>query len=327
MEQNERSAPVRALVTGAGGFAGRHLLGRLASETDWDLHANIHAVPKEPHSTTRIHWVTADLTSRDQAAALVERVRPDYVFHLAAQSNVMIAFKDPEATIMNNVVGQLNLLDALRKTSPAARILAVGSSEQYGLVRPQDIPIHEGVPFRPNNPYAVSKIAQDALALQYFLAYGQQIIRVRPFNHFGPGQSENFVAAAFAKQVALIEAGLQEPIIYVGNLEAARDFTDVRDMMHAYYLAITRGEPGDIYNIGSGKGRPIQWLLDTLISMSHVSVEIKQDPARMRPSDIPSNVCDNSHFVRQTDWQPRIDLEQTLRDVLEYWRERARAET
>src|SRR5207237_10205610 len=148
------------------------------------------------------------------------------------------AFKDPAATIMNNVVGQLNLLDALREYAPDARVLVVGSSEQYGLVSPEETPIDEDTPFRPNNPYAVSKIAQDALALQYFLAYGQPTVRVRPFNHIGPGPNEHFVAGAFARQVARIEAGLQEPIIYVGNLGAERDFTDVRDMARAYNLAI-----------------------------------------------------------------------------------------
>ena len=316
--------PPRALVTGAGGFAGKHLLDRLREATDWDLYGNVHQTPAVPHEIGRVHWLAADLTDREQAQSLTERVKPDYVFHLAAQSNVPLAFKNPEATIMNNVVGQLNLLEALRNSSPEARVLTVGSSEQYGLVRPEEVPIREDTPFRPNNPYAVSKIAQDALALQYFLTYDQKIIRVRPFNHIGPGQNEHFVAAAFAQQVASIEAGLQEPVIYVGNLEAIRDFTDVRDMVRAYELAITKGEPGEVYNIGSGKGRTIQWLLDTLISMSKVIVEVKQDPSRMRPSDIPANVCDNTRFVQQTDWQPQVPLEETLRDVLDYWRRKVK---
>jgi GDP-4-dehydro-6-deoxy-D-mannose reductase len=203
--------------------------------------------------------------------------------------------------------------------------MVTGSSEQYGLVRPEDIPINEDTPFRPNNPYAVSKIAQDALALQYFLSYGQQTIRVRPFNHIGPGQTEHFVTAAFARQVALIEAGQQEPVIYVGNLQADRDFTDVRDMVRAYLLAVTRGEPGEVYNIGSGRGRPIQWVLDTLVAMSTVEVEVREDPARMRPSDIPSLVCDPSRFHTRTGWRPEIPLEQTLRDILDYWREHVRS--
>lgn len=311
-------------MTGAGGFVGRHLLSHLAARTGWALYGNVHGVSPEPTGTVGAAWVTADLTLREQALEAVERVRPAYVFHLAAQSNVQQAFRDPEATLMNNVVGQLNLLDALRQTCPEARVLIVGSSEQYGLVKPEYIPIGEDTPFRPNNPYAVSKIAQDALALQYFLAYGQKTIRVRPFNHIGPGQNENFVAAAFAQQVARIEAGLQEPIIYVGNLEAERDFTDVRDMIDAYYLAITLGEPGEVYNIGSGRPYKIRRLLDTLVSMSNVAVEIKNDPARMRPSDIPSLVSDNTRFQELTGWQPKIPLEETLRDVLDYWREKVR---
>lgn len=318
----EKPAPVRALVTGAGGFAGKHLIYYLSAHTGWELYGNSHSAD-EPYDG-RIRWVHSDLTKKDEAASIVEQVKPGYVFHLAAQSNVQKAFKDPESTIMNNVVGQLNLLDALRRTCPEARILIVGSSEQYGLVRPEDVPIDEDTPFRPNNPYAVSKISQDALALQYFLAYSQQNIRVRPFNHIGPGQSEHFVAAAFARQVALIEVGKQEPVIYVGNLDAQRDFTDVRDMVRAYYLAVTQGEPGEVYNVGSGHAHSIQGLLDTLVSMSNVKVEVKHDPARMRPADIPILVGDMSRFRAKTGWQPEIPLEQTLRDVLDYWREKVK---
>jgi GDP-4-dehydro-6-deoxy-D-mannose reductase len=271
--------------------------------------------------------VAFDLLDAEQTAEMVEQVTPGFVFHLAAQSNVQKAFKDPEGTFTSNVVGQLNLLNALRTASPQARILVACSSEQYGLVRPEDTPIDEDVPFRPNNPYAVSKIAQDALALQHFLSWGQQTIRIRAFNHIGPGQSENFVASAFARQVALIEAGLQEPVLSVGNLEAERDFTDVRDMVRAYLLAITRGEPGEVYNIGSGKGHTIQSLLDAFLSSSNVPVEVREDPTRMRPSDIPVLVCDASRFRERTGWVPEISFEQTLQDILDYWREIVRTET
>jgi GDP-4-dehydro-6-deoxy-D-mannose reductase len=257
---------------------------------------------------------------------MVAEVRPHYVFHLAAQSNVQVAFKDPEATLMTNVVGQLHLLNALREYVPEARILIVCSSEEYGLVRPEDIPIDEDTPFKPTNPYAVSKVAQDALATQHFIAWGQRTIRVRPFNHIGPGQSELFVTAAFARQVAMIESGEQEPVIRVGNLEAERDFTDVRDMARAYHLAVLHGEPGEVYNIGSGRGYRMQWVLDTLVAMSNVEVEVRQDPARMRPSDIPRLVCDPTKFQTLTGWQPQIPIEQTLSDILDYWRGRVRAE-
>ncbi len=326
-DTNAPAAPVRALVTGAGGFVGKHLLSYLLDQTDWHIFLTTRSQAREAGDSERVSTLACDLLDAAHIVRVVERVAPDFVFHLAAQSNVQQAFKDPEGTYTGNVVGQLNLLTALRAVAPHARILVACSSEQYGLVRPEDIPIDEDTPFRPNNPYAVSKIAQDALALQHFLSWGQQTIRVRSFNHIGPGQSENFVASAFARQVARIEAGLQEPVLHVGNLEAERDFTDVRDMVRAYLLAITRGEPGEVYNIGSGKAHTIQSVLDAFLSGSKVAVEVRQDPARMRPSDIPVLVCDATRFHQRTGWTPQIPLEQTLGDILDYWRERVRADT
>jgi GDP-4-dehydro-6-deoxy-D-mannose reductase len=325
--QNAPTAPVRALVTGAGGFVGKHLITHLLDNTDWHIFPTTRSKGRGAGDSGRVSTLSCDLLDAAHTVEVVERVAPDFVFHLAAQSNVQLAFKDPEGTFTDNVVGQLNLLTAMRTAVPDARVLVACSSEQYGLVRPEDIPIDEDTAFRPNNPYAVSKIAQDALALQHFLSWGQQTIRVRAFNHIGPGQSENFVASAFARQVARIEAGLQEPVLHVGNLEAERDFTDVRDMVRAYLLAITKGEPGDVYNIGSGKAHTIQAVLDAFLAGSKVPVEVRHDPARMRPSDIPVLVCDATRFNRRTGWAPRIPLEQTLRDILDYWRERARAET
>ena len=316
----------RVFITGAGGFVGKHLLRYLSEKTDWELYGNAWQVSGSL-DLPDVRWLAVDLTKREETAKAVAEVKPDFVFHLAAQSNVQRAFQDPEGTIVNNIVSELNLLEALRKAAPEARIMITCSSEQYGLVRPEDIPIDEDTPFRPNNPYAVSKVAQDTLGLQHFLSYGQKTIRVRPFNHIGPGQTEHFVTAAFARQVALIEAGKQEPVIYVGNLEAERDFTDVRDMVRAYHLAITMGEPGEVYNIGYGKGLSIQWVLDTLIDISSVKVEVRQDPARMRPSDIPTLVCNPAKFHARTGWQPSIPIEQTLKDILDYWREKVRKET
>jgi GDP-4-dehydro-6-deoxy-D-mannose reductase len=315
-------APARALITGAGGFVGGHLLAYLREATGWELYANAHASRARRTESLNTYWVASDLTDRDETSRMVAEVRPHFVFHLAAQSNVQVAFKDPEGTMMTNVVGQLHLLNALREHAPDARIVVVCSSEEYGLVRPEDIPIDEDTPFRPNNPYAVSKVAQDALATQHFLSWGQKTIRVRPFNHIGPGQSEHFVTAAFAHQVALIEAGKQEPVISVGNLEAERDFTDVRDTVRAYRLAAEMGEPGEVYNIGSGRGYKMQAILDTLLSLSHVTVEVKQDPARMRPSDIPRLICDPRKFKAFTGWEPQIPVEETLSDILDYWRKR-----
>ncbi len=322
---DEKTAPVNVLVTGAGGFAGRHLIRHLSAHTPWRLYGNALGVPRWADEAVGVEWCTADLTHKDSTLRAVERVKPLYIFHLAAQSNVQQAFRDPEGTLMNNIVGQLNLLEALRSVVPDATVLVVCSSEQYGLVKPHEIPIDEDTPFRPNNPYAVSKIAQDALATQYFFSYGQKVIRVRPFNHIGPGQTEHFVASAFAQQVAKIEAGLQEPVIYVGNLEAGRDFTDVRDMVRAYHMAITLGEPGEVYNIGSGREYKMQWLLDTFVAMSDAKVQVKQDPSRMRPADIPSLVCDPRRFHKQTGWRAEIPMERTLHDILQYWRDTVRA--
>jgi GDP-4-dehydro-6-deoxy-D-mannose reductase len=314
-------------VTGAGGFVGRHLLAHLLDSTDWHVYCSTRAQVREAQLSERMSMLPCDLLDPERTRQMVEQVVPGFVFHLAAQSNVQQAFKDPEGTFTSNVVGQLNLLNALRTVAPKARILVACSSEQYGLVRPEDTPIDEDVPFRPNNPYAVSKIAQDALALQHFLSWGQQTIRVRAFNHIGPGQSEHFVASAFARQVARIEVGLQEPVLQVGNLEAERDFTDVRDMVKAYLLAITKGEPGEVYNIGSGTAHTIQSLLDAFLSASKVPIEVRHDPTRMRPSDIPVLVCDASRFRERTGWAPEIPFEQTLLDILDYWRGRVRAET
>lgn len=304
-----------------------HLLPLLLEKIGWQICCTSRSGSHDTKAEARLQWAVCDLTDMGQTSKVVEQVRPDFVFHLAAQSNVQAAFKEPGATFVTNVLGQLNLLNALRETVPQARILVACSSEQYGVVRPDDIPITEDTHFRANNPYAVSKIAQDAQALQHFLTWGQSTIRVRAFNHVGPGQSEDFVTAAFARQVARIEAGLQEPVLFVGNLEAERDFTDVRDMVQAYLLAIEQGQPGEVYNIGSGKGHTMQWILDTLLSMSTVHVEVKQDPARMRPSDIPILVGDATRFHTATGWQPKIPLEQTLKDILDYWRERVKRET
>jgi len=223
---------------------------------------------------------------------------------------------------VNNIIAELNLLRAVQELGLATRILLIGSSEEYGHVRPDDLPVNEETPFRPENPYAVSKIAQDMLGLQYFIAYKLPVIRVRPFNHIGPGQGEHFVSAAFAHQVAAIEAGRQQPVLRVGNLDAERDFTDVRDMVRAYHLAILQGEPGEVYNIGSGQAVAIRAILDILLSLSVVDVRVERDPNRLRPADVPRIVCDPRRFRTCTGWHPTISLQQSLRDILDDWRTR-----
>jgi GDP-4-dehydro-6-deoxy-D-mannose reductase len=198
------------------------------------------------------------------------------------------------------------------------------SSEEYGMVYPDEVPIAESNPLRPLSPYAVSKVAQDMMAYQYFQSYGLKTVRTRGFNHTGPRRGDVFVTSNFAKQLASIEAGEQEPVIRVGNLEAVRDFTDVRDMVRAYWLAVTKGKPGEVYNVATGSGITIQELLDRLLALSTAKVRVEQDPERMRPSDVVRLVGDSSKFRADTGWAPEIPFDKTLADLLAYWRERSK---
>jgi GDP-4-dehydro-6-deoxy-D-mannose reductase len=312
---------LRALITGAGGFVGGHLCAHLLAHTDWELLGTVYPQPVEaqpPEPCLRLKH--ADLRDVEGVRALVGEVQPDYIFHLAAQSFVPTSFADPWDTLENNIRAELNLLEAVRRSGREVRVLVIGSVEEYGAPKPEELPQTEESPLRPNNPYAVSKLAQDFLGLQYYLAYGVPVVRVRPFNHTGPGQSSRFVVPAFASQIARIEAGLQEPVMQVGNLEAARDFTDVRDIVRAYHLAVTQGEPGEVYNLASGHAQSVQGLLDMLLSYAQVEVRVERDPARYRPVDVPAVYGSAAKFRQQTGWEPQIPFEQTLRDTLEYWR-------
>jgi GDP-4-dehydro-6-deoxy-D-mannose reductase len=252
----------------------------------------------------------------------LEISRPDYIFHLAAQSFVPSSWSAPNDTIVTNVTGQANLFEAIRilKLDPVVQIAC--SSEQYGLVLPDEVPIRETNPLRPLSPYAVSKVAQDYLGYQYFQSYGLKVVRTRGFNHTGPRRGHVFVTSNFCSQVAAIELGLQEPVIRVGNLEAIRDFTDVRDMVRAYWLAVTKARPGEVYNIATGQGIRISEMLDRVIALAHVEVRVEVDPERLRPSDVEILIGDSSKFRADTGWEPRIPFEQTLQDLLAYWREK-----
>jgi len=269
----------------------------------------------------RLRLRHADLRDPEGVHALVGEVQPDCIFHLAAQSFVPTSFADPWDTLQTNVRAQLNLLEAVRRSGRDVRVLVVGSTEEYGAPKPDELPLTEESALRPSNPYAVSKVAQDFMGLQYHLAYGLPVVRVRPFNHTGPGQAPRFVVPAFASQIARIEAGLQEPVMKVGNLDAARDFTDVRDIVRAYHLAVEQGEPGDVYNLASGQPQSVRGLLEMLLSYSQVDIRVERDPDRYRPVDVPVVYGSAEKFHRRTGWEPQIPFEQTLRDVLAYWRE------
>ncbi len=316
------------MITGANGFVGLHLADYLLASTDWSLCLVSRSAEGEQRLRARftsyaerIQTVSADLQNADSLGAAIARLQPHYIFNLAALTSVRESISQPGETIANNIAGTLNLLEALREYGEAApRTLVVGSSEEYGHVLPQDIPVDEQTEMRPENPYAVSKIATDMLGLQYHLAYKLPLVRVRPFNHIGPGQSDRFVTASFARQIALIEREQQEPVVRVGNLSAQRDFTDVRDMVRAYYLAITLGAVGEVYNIGSDRAASIQSVLDTLVNYCKVSVAIELDSSRLRPVDVPLIVCDSRKFRQLTGWQPTIPLHHSLADILDYWR-------
>jgi GDP-4-dehydro-6-deoxy-D-mannose reductase len=315
---------LKALITGIAGFAGSYLAEHLLEHPGLEVCGLIHK--SEGHIAPLGHRLTllrGDVCDLKSVSDILISTKPDYVFHLAGQPFVPDSWRDPWDTFELNVRGQLNILRTAIQTVPQARILVIGSNEEYGLVSPEDLPIDENTALRPYNPYGVSKLAQDMLGLQYYLSHKLHTVRVRPFNHIGPRQSERFVTAAFAKQIAEIEMGLKPPVVKVGNLKVKRDFTDVRDVGRAYYLALTTGQSGQVYNIGSGQARGIQELLDHLLSLSQVEVTVEQDASRLRPSDIPIVLCDATRFREQTGWQPTIPFEQSLQDTLDYWRAKA----
>jgi GDP-4-dehydro-6-deoxy-D-mannose reductase len=317
---------MRALITGITGFAGSHLAEYvLAEQPGVEVYGTFRwrsRMDNVEHLDRKIKLVEADLRDYSSMHRALEETRPDFIFHLAAQSFVPASWNAPNDTIVTNATGQTNLFEAIRilKLDPVVQIAC--SSEQYGLVLPDEVPIKETNPLRPLSPYAVSKVAQDFLGYQYHQSYGLKVVRTRGFNHTGPRRGQVFVTSNFCSQVAAIELGLQEPVIRVGNIEAIRDFTDVRDMVRAYWLAVTKAKPGEAYNIATGKGIRIREMLDLVLSFSRVKVSLEVDPARLRPSDVEILIGDSSKFRADTGWEPRIPFEQTVQDLLDYWRER-----
>ena len=314
---------MRALITGLNGFAGSHLADFLLTQSNDEIFgAGIGDTANLAHLAGRVTFIEGNLTAPGFTGDLLARTQPERVYHLAGQAFPPISWQDPWTTLEINLRSQVNLLSAAARLNLSARILVIGSMDEYGRVEPHELPIRETTPLRPDSPYGVSKIAQDFLGLQFFLSHNLQVIRARPSNHIGPRQNEQFVTSNFAKQIAEIEIGKREPVLRVGNLTAQRDFTDVRDMARAYGLAIERGIPGEVYNICSERAVSIQHIVDVLISFSRVAIRIEHDPARMRPSDTPVMICDASKFRAQTGWHATIALETSLRDILDYWRER-----
>jgi len=268
-----------------------------------------------------VKLLVADITQPEAIRQVVAQAQPDLIIHLAAQSSVSASWKDPFGTLKVNAGGTIHLLEALRFEQLAPRIVLVGSGEQYGMVRPEDNPIREECPFRPANPYAVSKAVQDLYGYQYFVAYGLPILRARPFNHFGPRQTSTFVIANFARQIALIEAeSPAEPVLSVGNLQARRDFLPVEDVVAAYLAVAEQGQPGEAYNIGSGQARSIKAILDLLLTFARTSIQLREDPTRLRPVDVPLLEADSSRLRADTNWKPAVQFEFALQRTLDYWR-------
>jgi len=317
---------MRVLITGITGFAGSHLADYLLAEHPdveifgtWRWRSRTENIE---HLEGRIQLVECDLKDATAVRQTLGEIRPERIFHLAAQSFVPASWQAPAETLTNNIISQTNIFEAMRSLDLDARIQIAGSSEEYGLVLPDEVPIKESNPLRPLSPYAVSKVAQDLLAYQYFRSYGLKAVRTRGFNHTGPRRGEVFVTSNFAKQIASIEAGLREPVIRVGNLSAQRDFTDVRDTVRAYWLALEKGKPGEVYNLCSGHAVTIAELLDMLLAHTDTEVEIEVDPDRLRPSDVEILLGDSSKFQGDTGWQPEIPLSRTVEDLLDYWRQR-----
>jgi GDP-4-dehydro-6-deoxy-D-mannose reductase len=314
------------LITGITGFAGSHLAEYiLAHHPDVHVHGIVRwrsRMDNIAHLAGKIELHEADLKDMISLRKTLEASRPDKIFHLAAQSFVPASWKLPAETFMINAVGQVNLFEAVLAEKLDARIQIAGSSEEYGMVYPDEVPMKETNPLRPLSPYAVSKVAQDLLGYQYWQSYGLKVVRTRGFNHTGPRRGDVFVTSNFARQIAEIEKGKRPPVIHVGNLEAKRDFTDVRDTVRAYWLALEKGEPGDVYNIGTGTTISMKDMLDMLLAMSPAQVEIRVDPDRLRPSDVQILYADVTKFKTLTGWSPKIPFAVTLKDLLDYWRAR-----
>jgi len=319
---------MKILITGITGFVGSHLAEYCLTIPGVEVYGTAisHHLGDEmsriKHIKDKIEILECNLVNRIAVDRVLQKIRPDKIFHLAAQSFVGISWDGPEDTIFNNIMSELNIFEACRSIGINPVIQIAGSSEEYGLVLENELPIKETNPLRPLSPYAVSKIGQEMLGYQYYKSYGLKIILTRAFNHEGPRRGEQFVTSTFAKQIAEIEKGKKEPIVKVGNLQAQRDYTDVRDMVRAYWLATEKCEPGKPYNICSGKVWKIEKVLEFLLSLStNKNIKVEQNPARMRPSDVLILEGDYSEFNKATGWKPEIPFEKTLEDTLNYWRQ------
>lgn len=310
----------RALIIGAAGFVGSYLAKELLVNHGMEVYAT--KLPQEQLELSDVRVYDLNILDKEEIVSLLYEIRPQYIFHLAAQSSVSVAWRNPGLTIDINVKGCVNLLDAVRELYYKPTVLLIGSGEEYGHIREAEVPINEENHLRPGNIYAATKVCQNMIASIYAQAYDMNLIMVRAFNHIGPGQSPIFVVSDFCKQVVEIEKGIKEPIIYVGNLAARRDFTDVRDVVRAYALLIQKGKAGETYNVGSGHAYAISDILELIVSLSDVAIKIETDLNKIRPVDVPIIEADITKLNMIAGWSPTISLEQTIKETLDYWRER-----
>ena len=311
---------MKALITGINGFVGKYLTklllsqgievwGSIISESERN---NFVLIPKKK-------LIVCDIRNREQVKNLLQTASPDYMFHLAAQSNVAKSWENIIETYDINMMGTINLLDEMVNTN-ISKILLIGSSEEYGKLSSEYMPLNEQTPLNPETPYGSSKASISLLFKQYYYKYKLPVVMARSFNHIGAGQALGFVTSDFAKQIAEIEKGKKEPLISVGNLEARRDFTSVSDVVRAYLLLAEKGVPGEVYNVASGRAFAIQEILDILLAKAKIKIEVTRDTSKMRPSDVPLMYGDNTKLKNQTGWKPEMSIEECLAEVLEYWR-------
>lgn len=315
----------RVFITGITGFVGSHLAELLLSKglKVYGIKRWRSKTENITHIMDKLNLAEADMRDGHSLEQVIKEVEPDYVFHLAAQSFVPTSWRAPADTMETNAVGTLHLLEAVRKLNCDPLIQIAGSSEEYGLVHPYEVPIKETNPLRPLSPYGVSKVAADKLGFQYHRSYGMKIVVTRSFNHTGPRRGDVFVTSNFAKQIVEIEKGQKKPVIKVGNLNSQRDFSDVRDVVRAYWLSLTKGDYGDCYNICSGKPRVIKDILDLLLKQCNVEdIKIESDLDRMRPSDVEILHGDCTKLMEKTGWKAEISFDKTMSDLMDYWRER-----
>ncbi len=321
MEANNN---LKILVTGGTGFAGTHLIYELKQQGYTNIHSTSYGLL--PENLTELlpeeNFHKLDLTNAEATEQLIKDLKPNHIYHLASFAFVGESFARAHEVFGNNINLQVNILEAVRKYSPESRILIIGSGEEYGVSESDDeLPIKEDHPLRPVNPYAVSKVTQDLLAYSYSISFGLQVLRVRPFNHIGEGQSTDFVVPAFVSQIVAIENGRQEEL-KAGSLEAARDFSDVKDVVKAYIRVMEKGKVNEVYNIGSGTGIKLSDLFEMMKSMTDVPVSVQQDKTRMRPLDVPVIIADISK-ISQLGWSPDIPLEKTLERIFAWYRAQA----